>query len=197
MAAKKHSTARRVFLIGSGLVGGALAIGTTLAWRRVTNAQGYKPPVKAGEVAFNAWLKILPDSTVVVQVPRQEMGQGIYTMLAMFVAEELDADWSKVRVEQAQINPVYGNVTALGDSAPAPMQTVMVAMARVLGLQLTGGSASTRERATSFACCGCCEVECAGKRTQRRAVDRRPCQERQTCAVWRVCASCGGVTGAA
>ncbi len=145
MAAKKHSTARRVFLIGSGFLGGALAIGTTLAWRRVTNAQGYKPPVKAGEVAFNAWLKILPDSTVVVQVPRQEMGQGIYTMLAMFVAEELDADWSKVRVEQAQINPVYGNVTALGDSAPAPMQTVMVAMARVLGLQLTGGSTSTRD----------------------------------------------------
>ncbi|MBP6531249.1 MAG: xanthine dehydrogenase family protein molybdopterin-binding subunit [Burkholderiales bacterium] len=145
MAAKKHSTARRVFLIGTGLIGGALAIGTTLAWRRVANAQTFKPKVKAGETAFNAWLKIAPDNTVIVQVPRQEMGQGIYTMLAMLVAEELDADWSKVRVEQAQINPVYGNVTALADSAPAAMQAAMTTTARVLGVQLTGGSTSTRD----------------------------------------------------
>jgi isoquinoline 1-oxidoreductase subunit beta len=129
MAAKKYSAARRVFLIGSGLVGGALAIGTTLAWRRVANAQTFKPQVKAGETAFNAWLKILPDSTVVVQVPRQEMGQGVYTVLAMLVAEELDADWSKVRVEQAEINAVYGNVTALADSAPAAMQAAMMSTA--------------------------------------------------------------------
>ena len=144
-SAKKTSKTRRAFLIGTGLVGGALAIGTTLAWRRVSGAQSFKPPVKAGETAFNAWLKILPDSTIIVQVPRQEMGQGIYTMLAMLVAEELDADWSKVRVEQARISAVYGNVTALGDSAPAPMQAAMIATARVLGVQMTGGSTSTRD----------------------------------------------------
>ena len=142
---KKMSKTRRAFLIGTGLVGGALVISTTLAWRRVAGAQSFKPPVKAGETAFNAWLKILPDSTIIVQVPRQEMGQGIYTMLAMLVAEELDADWSKVRVEQAQISAVYGNVTALGDSAPAPMQAAMIATARVLGVQMTGGSTSTRD----------------------------------------------------
>lgn len=142
---KKMSKTRRTFLIGTGLVGGALAIGITLAWRRVAGAQSFMPPVKDGEVAFNAWLKILPDSTIIVQVPRQEMGQGVYTMLAMLVAEELDADWSKVRVEQAQISAVYGNVTALGDSAPAPMQAAMIATARVLGVQMTGGSTSTRD----------------------------------------------------
>ena len=142
---KKMSKTRRTFLIGTGLVGGALVIGTTLAWRRVAGAQSFKPPVKDGETAFNAWLKILPDSTILVQVPRQEMGQGIYTMLAMLVAEELDADWSKVRVEQAQISAVYGNATALGDSAPAPMQAAMIATARVLGVQMTGGSTSTRD----------------------------------------------------
>lgn len=142
---KKMSKTRRAFLIGTGAVGGALVIGTTLAWRRVADGQSFKPPVKAGETAFNAWLKILPDSTIIVQVPRQEMGQGIYTMLAMLVAEELDADWSKVRVEQALINPVYANTTALGDSAPAPMQAAMTATARVLGVQMTGGSTSTRD----------------------------------------------------
>ena len=142
---KPMSKTRRTFLIGTGLVGGALVVGTTLAWRRVADAQSFKPPVKAGETAFNAWLKILPDSTIIVQVPRQEMGQGVHTMLAMLVAEELDADWSKVRVEQAQISAVYGNATALGDSAPAPMQAAMIATARVLGVQMTGGSTSTRD----------------------------------------------------
>ena len=142
---KSLSKTRRAFLIGTGLVGGALVVGATLAWRRVAGAQSFKPPVKEGETAFNAWLKILPDSTIIVQLPRQEMGQGVFTTLAMLVAEELDADWSKVRVEQAQISAVYGNVTALGDSAPAPMRSAMIATARVLGLQMTGGSTSTRD----------------------------------------------------
>ena len=142
---KKMSKTRRAFLIGTGLVGGALLVGTTLAWRRVSGAQSFIPTVKNGEVAFNAWLKILPDSTILVQVPRQEMGQGVFTTLAMLVAEELDADWNKVRVEQAEISAVYGNVTALGDSAPAPMQAAMIATARVLGLQMTGGSTTTRD----------------------------------------------------
>ena len=142
---RKMSKTRRAFLIGTGLVGGALVVGTALAWRRVAGAQSFKPPVKDGETAFNAWLKILPDGTIIVQVPRQEMGQGVHTMLAMLVAEELDADWSKVRVEQAQISAVYGNSTALGDSAPAPMQAAMIATARVLGVQMTGGSTSTRD----------------------------------------------------
>ena len=142
---KKMSKTRRALLIGTGLVGGALIIGTTLAWRRVAGAQSFKPPVKDSEIAFNAWLKILPDSTIIVQVPRQEMGQGIFTTLAMLVAEELDADWSKVRVEQAQISAIYGNTTALGDAAPAPMQATMIATARALGVQMTGGSTSTRD----------------------------------------------------
>jgi isoquinoline 1-oxidoreductase subunit beta len=145
MATKKFSAARRAILIGTGVVGGALAIGATLAWRRVANAQSFKPPVKGGDVAFNAWIKIAPDSTVTVQVPRQDMGQGIYTMLSMLVAEELDADWSKVRAEQAPINPVYANTILLAEGAPPVARGAMVAISRVLGVQATGGSTSTRE----------------------------------------------------
>ena len=51
------------------------------------------------------------------------MGQGVYTGLAMLVAEELDADWSKVRVEPAPVDPVYNHT--------------------VFGIQMTGGSTST------------------------------------------------------
>jgi isoquinoline 1-oxidoreductase subunit beta len=148
---KPKSSLRRKFLIGTALVGGGLAVAATvgagLAWRRVANAQKFMLPVDhaKNESAFNAWLKIAPDSTVTVAVPRQDMGQGIYTMLAMLVAEELDADWSKVKVEQAPVNPVYGNITMLADGAPPAMKSMMVTMSKVLGMQATGGSTSTRD----------------------------------------------------
>jgi isoquinoline 1-oxidoreductase subunit beta len=148
---KPKSSLRRKFLIGTAWVGGGLAvaasIGAGLAWRRVANAQKFMLPVDhaKGESAFNAWLKIAPDSTVTVAAPRQDMGQGIYTMLAMLVAEELDADWNKVKVEQAPVNPVYGNITMLADGAPPAMRSMMVTMSKVLGVQATGGSTSTRD----------------------------------------------------
>jgi CO/xanthine dehydrogenase Mo-binding subunit len=70
----------------------------------------------------NAWLRIQPDSTITVMVNHSEMGQGITTALSMIVAEELAADWSKVRAEIAPAAAVYKN--------PA------------FGVQATGGSTS-------------------------------------------------------
>ncbi len=148
---KPKSSLRRKILIGSAWVGGALAVGAgiggALAWRRLDSAKNFKLPTDAakGDVAFNAWLTIAPDSTVRVAVPRQDMGQGIYTMLAMFVAEELDLDWKKVEPIQAPINPVFGNMTMLVDGAPPAMKSMMSVMSKVLGLQATGGSTSTRD----------------------------------------------------
>jgi isoquinoline 1-oxidoreductase subunit beta len=144
---KRFSKTRRAILIGTGLIGGALAVGTTLAWRRVANGQKFMLPADTtkGEASFNAWVKIAADSTVTVAVPRQDMGQGVYTMLAMLVAEELDADWSKVSVVQAPINPVYGNMTMLVDGSPPAMRSIVLTTSKVLGLQATGGSTSTRD----------------------------------------------------
>ncbi len=144
---KRFSKTRRAILIGTGVIGGALAVGTTLAWRRVASGQKFMLPADGakGEASFNAWVKIAPDSTVTVAVPRQDMGQGIYTMLAMLVAEELDADWSKVAVVQAPISPVYGNMTMLVDGSPPAMRSMVLTTSKVLGLQATGGSTSTRD----------------------------------------------------
>ena len=75
---------------------------------------------------INAYLRIAPDGTVTVLSAHMDGGQGIYTGVATLVAEELDADWSKLQVEGAAGNPkLYGNVTWGGK------------------VQGTGGSSST------------------------------------------------------
>lgn len=61
----------------------------------------------------NAWLRIGSDESILVIVDRSEMGQGVATALPMLVAEELEADWSKVRIEfapagAAYVNPLFG-----------------------------------------------------------------------------------------
>ena len=53
---------------------------------------------------MNAWLIIEPDDSIIIRYPRSEMGQGSFTALPMMVADELEADWSKVRAEFASAN---------------------------------------------------------------------------------------------
>ncbi|MBI4766001.1 MAG: molybdopterin-dependent oxidoreductase [Deltaproteobacteria bacterium] len=71
---------------------------------------------------FNPFVRIGQDERVTILVNKSEMGQGVYTALAMLVAEELECDWARVRVEPAPVDPVY-NHTAFG-------------------IQMTGGSTS-------------------------------------------------------
>jgi len=71
----------------------------------------------------NAFLRIGSDDSVTVVLAHSEMGQGIWTGLAMLIAEELDCDWSKVKSEHAPAAPVYGHPS--------------------MGMQMTGGSTST------------------------------------------------------
>ena len=81
---------RRGFLAGAAAATGGLSI-------------GFHIPTAEAAVAdtpeINAWVVVKPDNTIVVRVARVEMGQGTLTGLAQLVAEELDADWSKVTTE--------------------------------------------------------------------------------------------------
>ena len=65
----------------------------------------------------NAYLKIHANDTVSVIMPRSEMGQKIYTALPQIVAEELEADWSKIKVIQGDLNQVYGSQTTGGSAS--------------------------------------------------------------------------------
>jgi isoquinoline 1-oxidoreductase subunit beta len=103
-------TARREFLKSAGALGvTALTIGFDLSPRR---AQAFAAPTAATQpFAPNAFLRIGTDESVTVIAKHLEMGQGTYTGLATIVAEELDADWMRVRVESAPADAkLYANL---------------------------------------------------------------------------------------
>jgi len=110
---------RRDFLQTAGTIGAGLVIGFRIPTRRDAQALG------GGQVfAPNAWVRIGADDSVLVLVDRSEMGQGVATALPMLLAEELEADWTKIRIEFAPADKAYTNP--------------------LFGMQGTGGSTSVR-----------------------------------------------------
>lgn len=115
---------RRQFLKAGALLGGGLVIGFVIPGaRRFALAAPTEAAAAATGFAPNAFLRIGNDDSVTVLIAHSEMGQGIWTGLSMLVAEELDADWSKIRVEHAPAAPAYAHTA--------------------FGFQMTGGSTST------------------------------------------------------
>src|SRR5258705_1971627 len=101
------------------------------------------PAVPAGPFAPNAWLRIGSDESVLVVVDRSEMGQGVATALPMLVAEELEADWSKVRIEfapadKAYFNPMFG---MQGTGGSTSMRAARKPLRKAGGAARAGGSA--------------------------------------------------------
>ncbi len=92
---------RRGFLKVTTTAAGGLMVGFPLLSLGVSNPHN-QSQIAAPEI--NAWLVIEPDETVLIRVARSEMGQGVMTSLPMFIADELEADWRKIRVEYAEVN---------------------------------------------------------------------------------------------
>jgi isoquinoline 1-oxidoreductase subunit beta len=105
---------RRSFIKVTGLAGGGLALAFWMDGHSTARAN-LLPELKAGQFGPNAFLRISGDGGIVIYSKSPEIGQGIKTAFPMIVAEELDAQWSDVHVEQAPINPaVYGRQSAGG-----------------------------------------------------------------------------------
>jgi len=112
-------------------------------------------PTSPGQSALNGWVKIGSDNTVTVMMSKSEMGQGVHTGLAMLLAEELDADWSQVRVEHSPIDAIYNNLTTVVDGLPfhpdddsalkAAAQWLTAKLMREFGVMMTGGSSSLKD----------------------------------------------------
>ena len=145
---------RTVILLGAGTAGAVIS-GWSLMPPRQRLVGSNPLPVASGEVSLNGWLKLGPDSSVTLMMPKSEMGQGIFTALAMLVAEELDCAWSSIRIEPSPLDKIYGNLVVLADGLPfRPEDEGVVArtarwfttkITRELGLLMTGGSSSVRD----------------------------------------------------
>jgi isoquinoline 1-oxidoreductase subunit beta len=108
----EFNISRRAFMGG----GAGLAFGFTLGMSAKAEAQS------AGRL--NAYVTIAPDGTITIQQPVAEMGQGISTGLPLIVAEELDADWSKVKVVQSPIDPAYAHPVFKAQYVVASLSTI-------------------------------------------------------------------------
>jgi isoquinoline 1-oxidoreductase beta subunit len=72
---------------------------------------------------LNAYVTIAPDGAVTIMMPAPEMGQGVNTTLPLIVAEELDADWAKVKVQQAPVDAAYNHPVFRGQYQVASLTT--------------------------------------------------------------------------
>jgi isoquinoline 1-oxidoreductase beta subunit len=125
---------RRAFLTASLASGGGLLL--TLNLPRVVEAS---EPIAVGAASgaeLSPFISIAPDGIVTIVAKNPEIGQGMKTTLPMLIAEELDADWSQVRVEQAALDPIYGMQLAGGSMATPlnwePMRRVGAAARQML-----------------------------------------------------------------
>jgi len=146
---------RRHFVLGTLGVAGALGVGWSLLPPRQRLMTGEPLALAPGQVALNGWLKVGADDRVAIVMPKSEMGQGVHTGLAMLLADELDADWSRVLVTPAPIDPIYFNQAVATDGLPfhpdssGTLKQVAARMTaktmREIGVMVTGGSSSIKD----------------------------------------------------
>jgi isoquinoline 1-oxidoreductase beta subunit len=145
---------RRTLIATGGLIGGGLALGVAgIAF--APNRLRVTPDNKEGTPQLTTWVKIGADNTVSVIIPHCEMGTGVHTALAMMCAEELEADWSQVRIEEAPGTDDYANgylVRVFLPIAATPVPKFMersldfasFKLMQMMDIQVTGGSSAVR-----------------------------------------------------
>ena len=146
---------RRHFVLAG--VGGAsaLTVGWTVLPPRQRLLPGQPLATVPGQVALNGWVKVGADDRITVVMAKSEMGQGVYTGLAMVLADEMDADWARVDIEPGPVDKIYNNLATVVDGLPfhpdddgtaKKLAGWLTAKAmREFGEMMTGGSSSLKD----------------------------------------------------
>jgi isoquinoline 1-oxidoreductase beta subunit len=140
-------TSRRRFLKTTALSGASLLIGID-GTRLLHGAQ-----TAAGQFKPNIWIRIDPDESVILTIGRSEMGQGVRTSLAMLLAEELEADWRRIKLVQASPGPDFDDIgTGGSDSIRSSWRSLRQAGAAAREMLATAAAARWQvDRATCTA----------------------------------------------
>jgi CO/xanthine dehydrogenase Mo-binding subunit len=99
---------RREFVAAGVAAGAGLVVGFYLPHKGRSESELFSP---------NAYLRITRDNKITIVVARSEMGQGVRTALPMILAEELEADWKQIEIEQAGASTLFGDQTTGGSAS--------------------------------------------------------------------------------
>ncbi len=108
---------RRSFTIGATIGLGAVCSGFFTPFELFSQIKEFDKEKNAFLLEPNVFLQINSDNTITITIPRCELGQGVRTSLAMLIAEELDADWSKIKAVNAPADSKYGSQTTSGSTS--------------------------------------------------------------------------------
>ncbi len=173
---KLGTITRRTFLIGSAAIAGGVAFGYYQVTKELEN------PLKPGkgETTLNPYLLITKEGITII-TPRAEMGQGVHTTLAALVAEELDVAWQDIKTMHGPASGTYYNekVATLPypeykeNSTKDKLENIMGAVGKIMGIQITGGSTSTRDAFEKMRLAGAAAryamIEAAADKTGQKA----------------------------
>lgn len=144
---------RRTFLIGSLAIAGGLLVGYR-TYSASFQRRAKKLVEGRDETLLGGWVKISTDNTVTIYIPHLEMGQGSHTALAALLADELDADWSKVKPVHAPADGAFANRFLIEGLAStivnfpkflnSTVDEVTALASRIANLQQTAGSFAIR-----------------------------------------------------
>ncbi len=150
---KLKTFTRRAFLVGSTAIAGGVALGV----------YAYKTPgenpmlanLGEGEAAITPYVKITTDGITLI-TPRADSGQGVYSVQAMLIAEELDVSIDKIRVDPGIPSATYYNTAISGEAVPfhstdhsalaEGTRTVADSVMKLIGMQITGGSTTVPDQ---------------------------------------------------
>jgi isoquinoline 1-oxidoreductase subunit beta len=142
---------RRTFIGAGTVAGGGFLLGVA-GFTFAPSRYSLVSADAAEKGQLTTWITVTPDNIVTILIPHCEMGQGTPTALAMMAAEELEADWSLVRVQEAPALDAYANGyivrAAGGNYVPAVLGRGVdygaYKLAEWFGFQVTGGSTAVR-----------------------------------------------------